>query len=391
VSHDELLVYVHFPWCLEKCPYCDFVSYPTARAAIDHEAYADAVLAELERRAATLPAMRLHSVFFGGGTPSLWEPAQLGRVLGAIRSRFGGGEGVEITVECNPSSLDEARAAGLAEVGVNRLSIGVQSLDDQRLRFLGRLHDGEGALRSVRAALRSGIGRVSADLIYAVADQRPVDAAEEARRLLGEGLRHLSAYNLTIEQGTRFGELARRGRLPLADEGDMVTSFFAVHEVATAAGLGHYEVSNYGAPGDESVHNLGYWGGLPYLGLGCAAVGALPTPEGLTRYRNLPLPPKYLAEARAGALLAPGGLVDQIEPLDPETRLRERIMLGLRLASGFDLEKAASDLGVDPWPPSRQRAAERMIQRGRLVRDGGLLRSPLSSWVFVDGTAAEFF
>ncbi len=392
-----LLVYVHFPWCLEKCPYCDFVSYRTTREAIDQRGYTDAVLHELRGRLAGLRAvdleLRLMSVFIGGGTPSLWEPAELGRLLTELRREVPAPGYVEVTAECNPSSLDRERAEGLAQAGVNRLSIGVQSLDAERLKFLGRLHDGDGALRAVRDALSSGIERVSADLIYAVASERPEEAVDEASRLLDTGLRHLSAYSLTIESGTRFGELARRGRLPLADDGATIDSFFALHEALGARGLGHYEVSNYAVPGQESQHNLGYWQGQLYLGLGCAAVGAIPGPDGtVVRYRNQPVPEHYQRAVTSGAgLLAADGVPDSVESLDGETRLRERIMLGLRLAQGFDIEQAAAELGVDPWPADRLRAAERMVQRGRLVRDGGRLRVPLKAWALVDGTAAELF
>jgi oxygen-independent coproporphyrinogen-3 oxidase len=388
-------VYVHFPWCLEKCPYCDFVSYRTTREAIDQVGYTDAVLRELELRLADFriePAsFTLESIFFGGGTPSLWEPSQLARVTAALRAAFPPSREPEITAECNPSSLDQARAEGLLAAGVNRLSIGVQSLHDERLRFLGRLHDAQGALRSIRGALASGMPRVSADLIYAVADQRPDEAVDEASRLLDEGLTHLSAYSLTIEAGTRFGELARRGRLPLADDGAMVASFHALHDALGARGLAHYEISNYAVPGQEARHNLGYWKGRAYLGLGCAAVGMIPGSQGALRYRNQPLPERYMKATQEGVVIDPDGIAESAEPLDASTLLRERIMLGLRLAEGFDLEAAAAELGVDPWPAERRRAAERMIQRGRLVRDGGRLRVPLSAWALADGTAAELF
>ncbi|MDW8251604.1 MAG: radical SAM family heme chaperone HemW [Myxococcales bacterium] len=388
-------VYVHFPWCLEKCPYCDFVSYRATREAIDPIGYTHAVITELERRLQDCTegerSSNLESIFFGGGTPSLWEPVQLGRLLAAIRASFPIHSDLEITVECNPSSLDLDRAQALRDVGVNRLSLGVQSLNNRRLRFLGRLHDAESALRSLRAALASGIPRVSVDLLYAVADQRPEEAVAEALRLLDEGILHLSAYSLTIEQGTRFGELARRGRLPLADEGTSVETFFALHEALEARGLLHYEVSNYAAPGQASRHNLGYWKGHHYLGLGCAAVGMIRTARGSLRYRNQTNPARYQAACAEAPTLEPGELSESIEALDGETLLRERIMLGLRLAGGFDLEQAAAELGVAPWPPARIRAVERMAQRGRLLREEGRLRVPLSAWLLADGTAAELF
>ena len=395
---EPLLVYVHFPWCLEKCPYCDFVSYRTERPAIDHEGYADAVIAELDARADRLSRssrpFELASVFFGGGTPSLWRSQALGRVLSAIVRKLPTTLDVEVTVECNPTSLEEDHARALHDVGVGRVSIGVQALDDQRLAFLGRLHDAEGGLRAIERAVRAGIPRVSGDLLYGVHGQSAEVASEEAGRIADAGATHVSAYNLTIERGTRFGELARRGRLPLADDGDMVTSFFSVDDALAARGLGHYEISNYGAPGQESRHNLGYWRGHAYLGLGCAAVGAVPDGERHVRYRNSPLPARYVEAARATRgedLVREGDLVEQIEELTPSMRLRERIMLGLRLASGIDLATAAREVGAEAWPRERQRAAEKLAQRGRLVRDGDLLRVPRESWVFADDTAACLF
>jgi len=380
-------VYIHFPYCLKKCPYCDFVSYAAERANIDHEGYADALLAELERRRPQLARYgALESVFFGGGTPSLWDSVQLGRVLRAVLDAFGARNAdVEVTAECNPSSLDGETAKRLVGAGVNRLSVGVQGLDDERLHFLGRLHGGEEAIAAVRAAVEAA-PRVSADLIYAVAGQSPEDAAAEAGRLADLGLRHVSAYALTIEPGTKFGELARRGRLPLVDDGRMVESFFAVEEALAARGLSHYEVSNHAVPGEESRHNLGYWRGLDYLGLGCAAYGTVTETTGAIRYRNLPEPKRYLAAVTSGA---PIELT--VEPLSPETRLRERIMLGLRLREGLDLAEAARETGAVAWTREREAAASKLVRRGRLVREGDRIRVPREAWIWVDDTAAELF
>jgi putative oxygen-independent coproporphyrinogen III oxidase len=382
-------VYVHFPWCLAKCPYCDFVSYATDRARIDHRAYADAVVAELEARLPSLEGRQVASLFFGGGTPSLWEPEQLGRVLRAVRERLDCTADLEITVECNPSSIDEDRARALADVGVGRVSIGVQSLRDDRLKYLGRLHDADGGRRAVRDALRA-MPRVSADLIFGLPGQSPQQARDEALELVGLGLRHVSCYQLTIEPGTRFGELAKRGRLPLADDGAVAEGFLAIDEALSARGFEHYEVSNYAVPGEEARHNLGYWRGDEYLGLGCAAYGfvlqepdaevqALPGAHGV-RYRNEPLPERYVQGADATR-----------EPLDASTLMRERIMLGLRLQGGFDLEDAARSLGAPGWTPDRERAAAWLLERGRIVRDGARIRVPRDAWLWTDDTAARLF
>ncbi|AUX23077.1 coproporphyrinogen III oxidase [Sorangium cellulosum] len=410
---EPITAYVHFPWCLKKCPYCDFVSFAKAREEIDHRAYADAVLAELARRAEVLGQRELRSVFFGGGTPSLWEPEEIGRVLSAITAAAGRlSPDLEVTVECNPTSLDESRARALRTSGVNRLSVGVQGLDVERLRFLGRLHDPDGGLGALTAALRSGMPRVSGDLIYGVAlgtaeaarEQRPEHAAAEARAVASTGVSHISAYSLTIEPGTSFGELARRGRLPLAGDDGVAETFFAIDEALEAQGFTHYEISNYARPGHEARHNLGYWQGIDYLGLGCAAFGTVSRPDprwGLrsagagdhgeafaVRYRNLVSPERYMAAMAEGGQAIP---VASDERLGPETRLSERIMLGLRLREGFDLEAAAAALGVPAWSAARRKAAARLERAGRLRVDGGRLSVPRAAWVFADGTAAELF
>jgi oxygen-independent coproporphyrinogen-3 oxidase len=401
----RLGVYVHFPWCLAKCPYCDFLSVAADRPAIPHEPYADAVVAELDRRAGELGAHRLASVFFGGGTPSLWKPAALGRVLrrilstlGATTTRTGAAPGEpapppEITVECNPSSFDLDVGRALVDQGVNRVSLGIQGLDASRLRFLGRLHDAEGGLRAVRAALEAGVPRVSADFIFGVAGQSASDAAREVTVLADLGTTHLSAYALTIEHGTQFGALARKGRLPLLPEDAVADSFLAVHEALTARGFEHYEVSNYARSGHRAEHNLGYWRGASYLGLGCGAFGTVPLGGRRVRYRNTPVPERYTASAPlwSGAELdraSPGGLVSEVETLTAEALFTERLLLGLRLSEGLDLEAAGRELGVEPFPPGRTAAIERLVERGRLVREGSRLRIPAEAWLLADGTIA---
>jgi oxygen-independent coproporphyrinogen-3 oxidase len=398
-------VYVHFPWCLAKCPYCDFVSYvppgtpdgapagvaspaslAAASQAIDHGAYADAVLRELGDRAPMVAGRSIETVFFGGGTPSLWDPRELGRVLRGIRDTLDCADDLEVTVECNPTSIDAERARALVDQGVNRVSLGVQSLRDDRLRYLGRLHDAGGA----RAAVTDVLGvvpRVSADLIFGLPGQAPEEARDEAVELQGLGLSHVSCYQLTIEPGTRFGELARRGRLPLADEGAVAEAFLAIDEALGARGLAHYEVSNYARPGQEARHNLGYWRGDEYLGLGCAAYGfVMTTPGEGVRYRNLVLPERYLAADDCTATR---------EPLDAATLMRERIMLGLRVAGGVDLEEAARALGggsaIPVWTPERQRAAAWLLERGRIERAGSRVRVPRGAWLWTDDTAARLF
>jgi oxygen-independent coproporphyrinogen-3 oxidase len=391
-------IYVHFPWCLAKCPYCDFVSYATERESIDHAGYADAVVREAEGRARQLAhrdhALEVSSIFFGGGTPSLWDPVELGRVLARLRAIFPVEPDVEITVECNPTSLDRDRATALRDAGVDRLSIGTQSLRADQLRFLGRLHDPDGAKRAIEAALASGVPRVSTDLIFGLPDQTADDARSQADALAEAGLEHLSCYQLTIEPGTQFGERKKRGLLPMAEDAIVADAFLAVEEALEARGLAHYEISNYAKPGQEARHNLAYWRGDEYLGLGCAAYGFVREREGGRRWRNALDPRRYVEGTRviADDVLGEGdGVSIFAEALDPSALLRERIMLGLRLATGLDLAAAGADLGIDPWTPERLRAIERLVERGRLVREGDVLRIPRAAWLFTDDTASRLF
>lgn len=389
-------IYVHFPWCLAKCPYCDFVSYATDRDGIDHAGYADAVLREAEARARYLEprALQIRSIFLGGGTPSLWDPKELGRVLAGLQSLFRFDDDAEITVECNPTSLDADRARDLVSAGANRLSIGTQSLRSEQLRFLGRLHDPAGAQAAVRAALDAGISRVSTDLIFGLPGQSPEDAREQAETLASWGLRHLSCYQLTIEPGTQFGERKKRGLLPMADEGAVADSFLAIDEVLEKHGLRHYEISNYAAPGEEARHNLAYWKGDEYIGLGCAAFGFVRRNTGGLRWRNAIVPNDYVARTRrirSGSFDEADGPTTMTEELTVTALLRERIMLGLRIAEGVDLGRAARELDVDPWTTERRRAIDTLVSRGRLTHEGEVLRVPRAAWLFTDDTAARLF
>lgn len=387
-------VYVHFPYCLRKCGYCDFVSFKTERADIPHEAYADAVLSELDSRR---PGARglLDTVFFGGGTPSLWDAGALGHVLAGIERAFDR-RPREVTVECNPTSLDLDKAKALRDVGVTRLSLGIQGLDDGRLRFLERLHDADLGLRALDAALASGIERVSADLIFGVATEDRVEtaaeAAMEAARIARTGVSHVSAYALTIESNTSFGARAKEGRLPIAPDDAIVDALRAVEGALEGAGFVHYEVSNYAkrtADGADhrAQHNLGYWRGADYLGLGAGAVGCLSLDEGRARRtRNTGDPRKYLAGSAD-----PESITMESETLSPRDRMNERIMLGLRLEEGIDLGAIARTLGVEPLPRERARALERLERTGRVVRDGLHVRVPKGQVHLLDGTAAALF
>jgi len=413
----EIGVYVHFPWCLRKCGYCDFSSEAIGRGAIPHAAYADALLAELEFHAAHLAAhppptaggagsaavageLRVASVYFGGGTPSLWDPAELGRVLTGLAAAFVLAADAEVTVECNPTSVDAPRAEAWLRAGVNRVSVGVQGLDAARLRLLGRQHDPEDAVGAIRAVATAGVPRIAADLIFGLPDEPPEAAAGDARALAALPLTHVSAYALTLEAGTPLGERVRAGRVRPASEDAVADSYLAVSEALRAEGFVHYEVSNHARCGHVSRHNLGYWRGRDYLGLGAGAWGTLTDAGGRRRYRNSPSTARYLASwtarrASAGAgeppsawpAAFPGALAEQ-EPIDARTALRERLLLGLRLAEGLDVAAAAAELGLEPPTRSRAGTLARLVAQGRLVVDGDRWRIPRSAWLLADATIA---
>jgi len=347
--------------------------------------------------AGRIEPVAITSIFFGGGTPSLWEPRELGRVLALLRELYDVSADAEITVECNPTSLDRARASALRRAGVNRLSIGTQSLRAKELRFLGRLHDPDGARRAIEAALASGVPRVSTDLIFGLPNQSAEDARSQADALAATGVGHLSCYQLTIEPGTQFGERRRRGLLPVADDGVVADAFMAVDEALEARGFHHYEISNYATFGQEARHNLAYWHGDEYIGLGVAAFGflrALRAGRCGVRYRNAIDPKKYVEATKTvrDDVVGEGdGISISSEMLDAQTLLRERIMLGLRIEGGVDLARASSDLGIDPWTAERIEAIDKLTACGRLTREGDTLRIPRASWLFMDDTAARLF
>jgi len=384
-----LAVYVHFPWCLQRCPYCDFATEAERPARIPHAAYADAVVAELARRHEALAAegfeARPTTLFFGGGTPSLWEPDQLGRVVAAVRAL---GDVSEVTVECNPTSLNRDVAARLRDLGVTRLSIGVQSLRDRHLRYLGRLHDAAGALRAVDEAVAAGGLRVSADLMYGLDDQHTHELLEDAARLVDAGAEHLSCYALTIEPATRFGELARKGRLPRMTDDAVAGLYLALEDALAARGWAHYEVSNYSAAGAASDHNRAYWRGDAYLGLGAGAVGCVPVAGRLghaLRWRNDADAAGYVAAVKGGAM-PPG----EDEALDPETRVRESLLLGMRTSEGTDLARVEAATGLDPRR-GREGVLAQQVATGNVHDDGAVWRIPQARWLMADDITARMF
>lgn len=356
---------------------------------IPHEAYADAVIHELEARASCLSSSSLDTVFFGGGTPSLWSTPALARALRAIERAFGGAPAREVTVECNPTSLDEDKARALRDAGVTRVSIGVQSLRPKHLRYLGRLHDDEQARVAVRSAAQIAGLRVTADLMFGMPEQTADELVEDARALFDLGARHFSAYALTIEPATRFGELAKKGRLPRLVDDEVALLFEAVDRCADSLGMEHYEVSNYASPGERGQHNEAYWRGEHYLGLGAGAVGCTPRGAEVVRYKNHYTVrdgvARYLDAAARGALPD-----EELEALSVEDRVREGLMLGLRTSDGVDLRALGERLGVDARR-GRERAVDKAVSRGWLTDDGQRLRVARDKWLVADDIVSSLF
>ena len=328
-----LALYIHWPFCARKCPYCDFNSH--VRAEVDQTAWCDALLADLAHEAALTGGQELASIFFGGGTPSLMPPATVAALIDAAAGHWRVADDIEITLEANPSSVEAANFAALASAGVNRVSAGLQSLDDSALKFLGRLHGADEGLAALATAQRH-FARVSFDLIYALPGQSPAAWKAQLARALGLGTGHLSLYQLTIEPGTRFATLVRDGSLsPLAD--DPAAELFALTRAMTdAAGLPAYEVSNHARLGEQSRHNLAYWRYRDYIGVGPGAHGRR---GGLATLRHKK-PENWLeAVARRG-----DGLHSETA-LDRPEQAAEALLMGLRLAEGIDLGEVAGRFG----------------------------------------------
>lgn len=380
-----LSVYIHFPFCIRKCPYCDFSSSAVERSAIPQRAYTEAVLAELEWRAQNQASQSLVSIYFGGGTPSLWEPEELARVLDAIDAHFEcNRRDLEITIECNPSSLDRARAEAYRALGVNRLSIGLQSLDEGHLRYLNRLHDAQEGLRVLEQALCE-VPRIGVDMIFGLPDQSIDAICLQLENLVEMGIEHVSAYALTVEPNTPFGDLYRQGKLSIGREEEVAKSFLEIRHTLQSLGFEHYEVSNYAVRGQESRHNQHYWRGGAYLGLGAAAVGCLHTePGSARRYCNRADVNRYIADS--------GGIEveDFTETLGPETVTNELIMLGLRTKQGVHLPSVRTRTGIELLQ-RQEHDWRRLLQRGDLIREGDWVKVPPERWLYLDSIVANAF
>ena len=372
----KLGLYVHWPYCARICPYCDF-NVVKAKGGAEPSDLAAAIIADLEAQAQLTGPRELVSVFFGGGTPSLMDPAWAGGIIAAARRLWTPAPDLEVTLEANPTDAEAARFADFARAGVNRLSLGLQSLDDDALGFLGRNHDAATAIRAAEAAA-SAFPRLSLDLIYARPGQTPAAWREELTRALDLGAEHISPYQLTIEPGTAFDRAVRRGTLAPPDADTGAALFETTQAVLEAARFDAYEVSNHArGQGARSRHNLVYWQGLDYVGAGPGAHGRITIASGRQATYAAPKVADYIARVREG-----GTSFASRETLTPGEAAEERLLAGIRIAEGVPRADLAA-LDIDP------KRVARLVDLGLLAEDPDRLRATPAGRLVLDRLTAE--
>lgn len=369
MSPAPLGVYVHWPFCKSKCPYCDFNSH--VRDGVEQARWRAALLRELEHAAREAPGRRVETMFFGGGTPSLMEPETVAALIARTRELWDSAPEIEITLEANPTSVEAGRFAALAEAGVNRVSLGVQALDTASLKFLGREHSTDEALEALATARRH-FARHSFDLIYARPGQTPEAWAEELERALALAGEHLSLYQLTIERGTRFFTDHARGGFALPDEETSAAMFEQTQARLERAGMPAYEISNHARPGAACRHNLIYWRYQDYVGIGPGAHGrfAVGNAKQATRRSSGP-------EAWLEAVERTGHGTAETSTVEGRDLVEEALMMGLRLAGGIDRATFASVAGADPVDALDAARLEPLVRAGFLEIDATHLRATL--------------
>lgn len=375
-------LYVHWPFCASKCPYCDFNSH--VREKVDQPRWAEALLRELDHFADLTPGRTLTSVFFGGGTPSLMPPSTVEAILKRADERWGLPAGTEVTLEANPTSVEADKFRAFRAAGVNRVSLGIQALNEADLKALGRRHSADEALTAIGLA-RSIFPRYSFDLIYARPGQTVAVWRDELSRALDHAVGHLSLYQLTIEEGTQFHTLHARGELVLPEEEVQGDLYAVTQEVLGQAGLPAYEVSNHARPGEESRHNLTYWRYGDYVGIGPGAHGRLTLPgQGKVATRTHRAPEIWLDRA-----LAAGTGAKPFEPVAAVDRLTEMLMMGLRLSEGVVLDRVMAETGrpLSDWiDPSR---LDGLIRHAMLIQRNGVLAATLDGRQRLNGVLSR--
>ncbi len=369
-------IYIHMPFCEKICPYCDFYSITTRED--DIKLFVDSVISEIRQKSA-FAKYEYDTIYFGGGTPSILKPDQIKKIIENLDAVFRFAGDVEVTVECNPSSLTKEKAAGYLESGVNRLSLGIQGFSNKNLKTLGRLHDSESAVESYRLSRNAGFINISLDLIYGLPGQTVEDWSADLKRAMELGPEHISTYNLIIEKNTEFGRLYGAGELELPPEEDQRNMYDLLCDILSRAGYRRYEISNFCRKGFESRHNLKYWTGKPYLGLGPSAVSF----DGKQRIKNEANLSEYTENLKKG--LEPPG---DTEEIDREKAMEERIMMGLRLASGLSLVGLKNDFDYDLLK-EKGATIQNLISQGLIDSDGETIRLTSKSLFISDAVMLQ--
>ena len=375
MSGEPLALYVHWPFCVSKCPYCDFNSH--VRASIDQDAWRGALLADLAHEARLLPGRELTSIFFGGGTPSLMEPATVAALIDAACTYWTPAQNIEVTLEANPNSVEAARFADLASAGVNRLSLGLQSFDDEALRFLGRAHSAREGWKALETAQRS-FRRVSFDLIYALPGDTEASWSTTLAQALSLGTSHLSLYQLTIEPGTRFATMVAKREFQPLDPERAAALYELTDEMTSAAAMPAYEISNYARRGQESRHNLTYWRYGDYAGVGPGAHGRRLGAR-TVRHRK---PENFLS-----AIHRNGHGIAEEAPLLATEAADEALVMGLRLREGIDVGAIARRFGLSSivdWGK-----VDRLVKSGHLMREGTRIAPTARGRLLLDAILGE--
>jgi len=377
-------LYVHIPYCESKCPYCDFNSY--AAESWPEREYTQALIAELRRRIEQAPwaGESIKTIFFGGGTPSLFAPRSIGAIIGEAARLCAVEPGAEITLEANPGTVDAAKLAGMRDAGVNRISFGAQSFNPDILRFLGRIHDPEDTREAVRMAHQSGFERLNLDLMFAIPGQTLDGVRSDIASAAALGPDHISAYNLTFEDGTAFSADLRRGRIRACDSDQQAIMYAAAREQLAAIGYPIYEISNYAPEGHEARHNLTYWRGESYLGLGAGAHSFARSGPGGRRWWNERGPAPYINRATLDGTAEAGS-----EIVDGSAAAGEFVFLNLRLRSGFALGDFERRFGQSFDAVFGERAAP-LFESRLLIRDGDRIRLSDRGLELADSIFAEF-
>jgi oxygen-independent coproporphyrinogen III oxidase len=376
-------LYIHIPYCHSKCPYCDFNSH--AAASWPEADYTDALCAEMAYRAHQAPwhGNKLRTIFFGGGTPSLFAPASIARIIEEADRGFGIESNAEITLEANPGTVDRDKLRGFYRAGVNRISFGAQSFNPATLKFLGRIHSADDTRIAANLAHDAGFERLNLDLIFAVPGQTIADVERDIEAVTALGPDHISAYNLTFEEGTVFHTEMRRGRITPLPNDDQAAQYAMVRTELPRRGYPMYEISNYAQAGHEARHNLTYWHAESYLGIGAGAHSFARNGAGGRRWWDERMPARYIATALEDRAEAGG------ETIDAATAAGEFVFLNLRLIAGFRLADFASRFG-QTFDDHFGAIASRLTNDGLLLRAGDRIRLSDRGLELADAVFAEF-